>query len=74
MAIENMQKAVAEVGDWCKWNKMTVNAKKTKHMLVLRNNDVRDEADMLSVNFNGESLANVKSYKYLGIDLDGNLL
>ena len=42
-------------------------------MLVLRNNNVRDEADMLSVTFNGESLANVKSYKYLGINLDGNL-
>ena len=72
-AVGNMQRAMDEVADWCKGNKMTVNAKKTKHMLVLRNNDVRDEADMLSVNFNGESLANVKSYKYLGIDLDGNL-
>ena len=35
-AVENMQRAVDEVADWCKGNKMTVNAKKTKHYVSVK--------------------------------------
>ena len=71
-ATELMQKVIDNVSEWCQVNKMTVNAKKT-HMLVLRNKDCLEEAESLSVNFDGTSLSNVVSYKYLGVDLDRDL-
>ena len=52
---------------------MTVNAKKTKHMVVLRNKDSPYTDDILSVKFDGTILSNVATYKYLGIDLDNEL-
>ena len=58
---------------WCIRNKLTVNAKKTKHMLVLRNKDLINTVEALSVNFAGAMLGNVPKYKYLGVDLDRNL-
>ena len=72
-ATELMQKVIDNVSAWCQVNKMTVNSKKTKHMLVLRNNDYLEEAESLSVNFDGTTLSNVVSYKYLGVDLDKDL-
>ena len=54
-------------------DRLTVNIKKTKQMLVLRNKDLIEATETLSVNFAGASLANVSSYKYLGVDLDRNL-
>ena len=72
-ATELMQKVIDNVSAWCQVNKMTVNAKKTKHMLVLRNNDYLEEAESLSVNFDNSTLSNVVSYKYLGVDLDKDL-
>ena len=73
LATECMQKVLDEVSNWCQRNKMTVNAKKTKHMLVLRQKDFPEATELLGVKFNGEPLANVKAYKYLGVDLDRNL-
>ena len=72
-ATELMQKVIDNVSEWCQVNKMTVNATKTKHMLVLRNKDCPEEAESLSVNFDGTSLSNVVSDKYLVVDLDRDL-
>ena len=69
----SMQNTLDRVSSWCTLNKMTVNAKKTKHMLVLRNKELFNEAEALTVNFDDVSLSNVSSYKYLGADLDRNL-
>ena len=42
-------------------------------MLVLRNKELFDEGEALTVNFDDVSLSNVSSYKHLGIGLDRNL-
>ena len=73
LATDQMQDVVDSVSRWCQVNKMTVNAKKTKHMLVLRKNDCLDVVTSLSVNFNGTALSNVEAYKYLGVDIDKEL-
>ena len=73
LATKYMQKVLDEVSLWCQTNKMTVNAKKTKHMLILRSKDSLEEAELLTINFDGASLSNVATYKYLGVDLDRNL-
>ena len=73
LAIKQMQSVLERASKWCQSNKMTVNAKKTKHMLVLRNKDDIEDFDTLTVSFDGVPLSNVTSYKYLGVDLDRNL-
>ena len=72
-ATENMQLVLDNVEDWCRRNKLTVNAKITKHMLVLRSRDCMDKVDSLKVKFSDTALSNVPTYKYLGVDLDRNL-
>ena len=72
-AVQEMQEILDYTSRWCVRNKLTVNAKKTKHMLVLRNKDLITTVEALSVNFAGAMLGNVPTYKYLGVDLDRNL-
>ena len=72
IATDHMQEVLGAVSNWCQLNRMTVNAKKTKHMLVLRNKDLLEDTKHLTVKFDGVSLSNVSSYKYLGVDLDRN--
>ena len=71
--VQEMQEILDYISRWCVRNKLTVNAKKTKHMLVLRNKDLINTVEALSVNFAGAMLGNVPTYKYLGVDLDRNL-
>ena len=73
IATDHMQEVLGAVSNWCQLNRMTVNAKKTKHMLVLRNKDLLEDTKHLTVKFDGASLSNVSTYKYLGVDLDRNL-
>ena len=72
-AVESMKEVLCLTNKWCDDNKLTINAKKTKHMLVLRNKELSDETSSLEVSIAGATLANVTSYKYLGIDVDRNL-
>ena len=68
--IHNMQEVLNYTSIWCNKNKLTVNAKKTKQMLVLRNKELTDSVEALYVSFAGARLGNVSTYKYLGVDLD----
>ena len=68
-----MQHILGHICNWCKVNKLTINAKKTKHMLVLRNQTLIDACSSLEVNIAGSILANVSYYKYLGVDIDRKL-
>ena len=72
-AVVKMQDVLRKSAEWCYTNKLTINPKKTKHMLVLRNKDLHDVTQQLVVNLVGETLSNVPSYRYLGVDLDYNL-
>ena len=71
--IRQMQNALNILSDWCITNKLTINPKKTKHMLVARTPDVAAQGAELSVNMNGKTLSNVVVYKYLGVNIDNKL-
>ena len=64
---ENMNK----VGLWCERNKIALNVKKSKHMIVgprsMKNINVFD------VVCNGSRLGHVDCYSYLGIKIDRHL-
>ena len=62
-----MQVVLLKMTDWCNTNKLTINPRKTKHMLVLRNKDHHDVTQHLLVRLISESLSNVQSYEYLSI-------
>ena len=70
VAVQNMQTGLDEVLRWCRKNKLTVNPKKTKHMLVYRMANYELPQSLCSVMVDGNNLGNVKSYKYLGVSLD----
>ena len=42
-------------------------------MLVLKNKELIETTNLLSVNIYGRVLSNVSLYKYLGIEIDRNL-
>ena len=73
VATEHMQRVLDSVSVWCQANKLTVNTKKTKQMLVLRSNDYDNDVEALQVRINDNALSNVTTYRYLGIDRDRNL-
>ena len=59
--------------NWCNVNKLTINFKKTKHMMIYRNNQYTKEDDPPIIKVNSEPIDNVQTYHYLGIDLDNGL-
>ena len=54
---------------WCDLNKLTINVKKTKGMIVKRDK----EPCPLKMYINGEAIDFVNSFEYLGIHIDHNL-
>ena len=72
-AVNTMQEVLQVTSTWCKRNKLTVNANKNKHMLVLRNKELANETGPLGVDIDGAVLSNVLSYKYLGVNIDRDL-
>ena len=67
------QGLVAELSSWCKRNKLTINTVKTKHMFIPRTKCMMDVIVNESVNVGADSLANVTTYKYLGVDITNTL-
>ena len=46
-AVEEMQEILSRTEDWCRRKKQTINAKKTKNQLVLRNKGLRETTNLL---------------------------
>ena len=67
-AMNRSQKLYTQLLSWCDMFRLTVNVKKTKHMLF----NFKRKSVTAPFSINGE-LENVCSYKYLGVDVD-NLL
>lgn len=59
-------------GNWCAINKLTINTKKSKGMMFGSRHKLRN-VNPVPLKLNGINLHFVKSYKYLGINLDGCL-
>ena len=67
-----VQKDLNEVSGWCCFNKLKVNAAKTKAMFF----DVRptgQKAHLANMNINSSPVEYVDKYEYLGVTIDTNL-
>ena len=73
-AVKENQTALDEVSTWCSLNRLSMNIKKTKHMIVPSNREDCYDLDLTRrVQVNGERLENVHSYNYLGVVVDDRL-
>ena len=63
---------MAIVKTWLEENKLTLNVKKTKSMLV-GNKKLLNEAEHLDVRLDMDSIEQVGEFKYLGVWLDRSL-
>ena len=71
-ACETNQASVNIVQEWCSLNRLSINATKTKHMLVKSNVFDYDE-NVLKIKILGAYLENVEEYNYLGLLIDNAL-
>ena len=70
MALESEVNAeLIKVSKWLSANKLTLNVKKSKYMLITR----KRSAPNLNLLINSSSLDSCDSYKYLGVYIDRNL-
>ena len=67
LAATCLEEGLCKLSEWCILNKLTVNVKKTKHMVLTPPG--RDRV-CKAVNLNGEALDTVRTYNYLGVDID----
>ena len=65
----NLQKNINNFSNWCEINKLTINTKKTKIMVL----DQVKKYSNVNLNVMGERLQVVPTYKYLSINLDQTL-
>ena len=72
-AMSDMTNYVTILNKWCILNKLTINFKKTKHMLVPRHENDEISVSLNKIKVGDQELENVASYHYLGIDLDKQL-
>ena len=68
---EKFNKDLDEVQKWLKSNKLTLNAKKTKYMIIGSHYRLRYLNGDLNVTVNSRQLTRVTNYRYLGIEALG---
>ena len=68
-----LQKALADLTQWCKMNGMVINIDKTKAMLVTTRQKRNRLDDSLQLFLNDMPLTVVKNEKVLGVQVDDNL-
>ena len=62
VAARRLEEGLSVLSKWCKCNRLTINVKKTKHMIVC---PPAKKSPGLEVKLNGESLDIVHKYNYL---------
>ena len=70
MAHSQLQNDLNNVANWCKGNKLSINIKKTKGMLVGTRSMVKKVCTLPKLQIQDEPIDYVFQYKYLGITLD----
>ena len=63
---EKLNKDLEVVQKWLKSNKLTLNVKKTKYMVIGSHYRLRH----LNVTVNGQQLTRANNYRYLGIEVN----
>ena len=71
-AHRTLQHDLQNIANWCKGNKLTLNVKKTKCMLLGSKHKIKKNRS-ISLSMNNEILEYVSSYKYLGVSIDQSL-
>ena len=69
---KHLNNDMAIVKTWLDENKLTLNVKKTKSMLI-GNKKLLNEADYLDIRLDMDSIEQVGEFKYLGVWLDSSL-
>ena len=67
---ENLNKDLEEVQKWLKSNKLTLNVKKTKYVIIGSHYRLRHLNGDLNVTVNGQRLTRATNYRYLGMEVD----
>ena len=67
---EKLNKDLDEVQKWLKSNKLTLNVKKTKYMIIGSHYRLRHLNGDLNVTVNSQQLTRVTNYRYLRIEVD----
>ena len=65
-----LQESANEVQAWCDENKMIINEKKTKEIVI---NFLKSEIDIPELEINGEKIEQVQSSKLLGVTISNDL-
>ena len=74
VACVNNERIINILYNWCNKNKLTINFKKTKHMMILRNRQLQNPDNFnFNIEVENKHIENVVSYHYLGVDLDNGL-
>ena len=66
---EHVNKRLAVVSDWCKFNKLALNGNKCKYMLITTKIVTSDPV----IKLDDVPVSRVEKFKYLGVELDDNL-
>ena len=67
--MSTLQEAANEINTWSVENKLTLNTKKTKTMIL----NLRKPPQLPDININGAAIENVKTFKLLGVHIDDRL-
>lgn len=70
--IERHQSDLDRLVTWCQVNRLSINAKKTKYMILVTNKHSKLRNLDPNLTLNDSKIANTHTYKYLGILLNPN--
>ena len=70
-AIAANQRCLNRLSEWSILNRLSINTKKTKHMIIGPKRKIRDNRQIIRLH--GGPIANVMSHRYLGVIIDSGL-
>ena len=73
VACREVENALLKICTWCEANKLTINAKKTQHMLITPKKVIYDTT-VHCIRMGNCTLKNVDLYNYLGVQIDRELV
>ena len=74
IAQKKNQTVINSLYNWCIRNKLTINFKKTKHMMISRRHNLDPVQQNTHIKIGIDNIENVSMYHYLGVDLDKGLI
>ena len=70
LKLHKLNEDLEEVQKWLKSNKLTLNVKKTKYMIIGSHHRLRHLNVDLNVTVNGQRFTRATNYRYLGMEVD----